>query len=334
MATEFRLVPARAVTSMIHDALMAGGLPADDAAKVAESDDRGRSHRRRRPRHLPPAAICPPAQGRRHQPAPEHHRHQAAPATALVDGDNGMGHLVMAAPPRRRSNSRARPASPGSARGGRTMPAPAGSMPRCRPSGHDRHLHRRRQRQPHGAVGRHRPLLGTNPLAIAIPTGERHRWCSTWRRRSSSYGTVKDYVLHGLRNAGRLDDQHQDRRAAHRSEAQRRGTAAADRRLQGQRAGAHARPARRRLNGAAFGKDVVDFNADETSVTETGHVLIALDVARFIRSTVHGARSSATCRICATRKRCPASTGSACPARSAASAAGSACATACRSRRR
>ena len=36
------------------------------------------------------------------------------------------------------------------------------------------------------------------------------------------------------------------------------------------------------LNRAAFGRDVVDFNADDRTVTETGHALIALDIARFL----------------------------------------------------
>ena len=36
------------------------------------------------------------------------------------------------------------------------------------------------------------------------------------------------------------------------------------------------------LNGAAFGRDVVDFNADDGSETNTGHFIIVADVARFI----------------------------------------------------
>jgi LDH2 family malate/lactate/ureidoglycolate dehydrogenase len=36
------------------------------------------------------------------------------------------------------------------------------------------------------------------------------------------------------------------------------------------------------LNGAAFGKAVVDFNADATSFTNTGHFIIAIDIAAFI----------------------------------------------------
>ena len=36
------------------------------------------------------------------------------------------------------------------------------------------------------------------------------------------------------------------------------------------------------LNGAAFGRDVVDFNADFTTVTNTGQFVVALDIAAFM----------------------------------------------------
>jgi LDH2 family malate/lactate/ureidoglycolate dehydrogenase len=36
------------------------------------------------------------------------------------------------------------------------------------------------------------------------------------------------------------------------------------------------------LNGAAFGRDVVDFNADDGSETNTGHFIIAVDIGRFL----------------------------------------------------
>jgi L-2-hydroxycarboxylate dehydrogenase (NAD+) len=36
------------------------------------------------------------------------------------------------------------------------------------------------------------------------------------------------------------------------------------------------------LNGAAFGRDVVDFNADDASETNTGHFMVAIDIARFL----------------------------------------------------
>jgi LDH2 family malate/lactate/ureidoglycolate dehydrogenase len=36
------------------------------------------------------------------------------------------------------------------------------------------------------------------------------------------------------------------------------------------------------LNGAAFGRDVIDFNADDDSATNTGHAIVAVDIARFL----------------------------------------------------
>jgi LDH2 family malate/lactate/ureidoglycolate dehydrogenase len=35
------------------------------------------------------------------------------------------------------------------------------------------------------------------------------------------------------------------------------------------------------LNGAAMGRDVVDFNNDDTTPTNTGHVIVAIDIAAF-----------------------------------------------------
>jgi len=35
------------------------------------------------------------------------------------------------------------------------------------------------------------------------------------------------------------------------------------------------------LNGAAMGKDVIDFNHDDTSTTNTGQAIVAIDIAAF-----------------------------------------------------
>ena len=35
------------------------------------------------------------------------------------------------------------------------------------------------------------------------------------------------------------------------------------------------------LNGAAFGRDVIDFNKDDTTPTNTGQAIVALDISRF-----------------------------------------------------
>jgi LDH2 family malate/lactate/ureidoglycolate dehydrogenase len=36
------------------------------------------------------------------------------------------------------------------------------------------------------------------------------------------------------------------------------------------------------LNRAVFGRDVIDFNADDASETNTGHFIVALDIVRFL----------------------------------------------------
>src|SRR3981081_306247 len=49
------------------------------------------------------------------------------------------------------------------------------------------------------------------------------------------------------------------------------------------------------LNGAAFGRDVIDFNADFTSVTNTGHCILAIDIASFMDVSTYKARVDAVC---------------------------------------
>jgi LDH2 family malate/lactate/ureidoglycolate dehydrogenase len=43
------------------------------------------------------------------------------------------------------------------------------------------------------------------------------------------------------------------------------------------------------LNGAAMGHDVVDFNADSRTPTNTGHFVVALDVSRFLPPEIFAA---------------------------------------------
>ena len=43
------------------------------------------------------------------------------------------------------------------------------------------------------------------------------------------------------------------------------------------------------LNRAAFGRDVIDFNADQSSETNTGHFIVALDVSRFLPPEIFAA---------------------------------------------
>src|ERR1700732_1278211 len=88
-------VPARAVTSLLKDSFVAAGLPDADAARCAE---------------LMTEADLTGAEGHGILRLPQYVRRlkargfkghpnitvtKSAPATALVDGGKGMGHLVM-----------------------------------------------------------------------------------------------------------------------------------------------------------------------------------------------------------------------------------------------
>src|SRR6267154_2039550 len=88
-------VPVAAIRALITDALAAAGLPREDAAICAglmgEADLTGAdAHGVFR---LPQYVRRLKAGG--FNPHPSITVNRSAPATALVDGDNGMGHLVM-----------------------------------------------------------------------------------------------------------------------------------------------------------------------------------------------------------------------------------------------
>ena len=89
-------VSARAIGSFIEDALVKTGLPAADARKVAElmceadltgADAHGVFRLPHYVRRLRAGGV---------NPRPSIRVTRSASATALIDGDNAMGHLVMA----------------------------------------------------------------------------------------------------------------------------------------------------------------------------------------------------------------------------------------------
>src|ERR1700704_2435351 len=89
-------VPSQAIAGLIRDSLAKMVRPATDADKVAElmteadltgADAHGVFRLPQYARRLRKGGI---------NPRPDIKVSKTAPATALVDGDNGMGHLVMA----------------------------------------------------------------------------------------------------------------------------------------------------------------------------------------------------------------------------------------------
>ncbi len=125
-------------------------------------------------------------------------------------------------------------------------------------------------------------LLGTNPLAVAIPAGEEAPVVLDIATTVVSYGTVKNYRLQGKTmpegwmvsraDGGPLTDPQQSDEGLLLPIGAYKGSGLAL--VLGLLAGT--------LNGAAFGRDVIDFNHDDESACDNGHFIIALDIARFV----------------------------------------------------
>jgi LDH2 family malate/lactate/ureidoglycolate dehydrogenase len=205
------------------------------------------------------------------------------PAVAMVEGDNAMGHLVMSRAGEtaveiaketgvawvgaRRSNHA------GSGAVHACLPLSAGMIGIYTVVASANHM------APWGGTD---SLLGTNPLAIAIPMVDADPVVLDMATTVVSYGTVKGHALLGTpmpegwmvdaKTGEPLTDPKRSKDGILLPIGGYKGSGLAL--MLGLLAGP--------LNRAAFGRDVVDFNADEHTVTETGHVLIALDVARFL----------------------------------------------------
>jgi LDH2 family malate/lactate/ureidoglycolate dehydrogenase len=203
---------------------------------------------------------------------------------ALVDGDNAMGHLVMRFAARKaiekartsgvawvgaRMSNHAGPALLYA-----RMPAAEGMCGVYLCVGSANHL------APWGGL---ELLLSTNPIAIAAP-GVSETVLLDMATTVASYGKIKSYAQQGKpMPAGWMID-HEGRpftdakRAAEGLllplgglEAGYKGYGLAL--MIGLLAGT--------LNGAAMGREVIDFNADKRAVTNTGHTIVAIDPAAF-----------------------------------------------------
>src|SRR5580698_3280449 len=275
-------VPARAVTSLLTDSFVAAGLPDADAARCAE---------------LMTEADLTGAEGHGILRLPQYVRRlkargfnahpnitvtKSAPATALVDGDNGMGHLVMSRAASeaiaiaketgvswvgvRRSNH----AGPAGLYA--EMPAQHGMVGLYAAVANANHM---------GTWGGTDLLLGTNPLAIGVPSGSGPLILDI-ATSIVAYGTVKKYAQRGLampegwfvdaQTGAPITDANRSNEGLLLPMGEYKGAGLAL--MLGLIAGV--------LNGAAFGRDVVDFNADDNSATNTGHFIIAVDIARFV----------------------------------------------------
>ena len=276
-------VPATAIATLIKDAMMAVGLPDADATKVAElmleadltgADAHGVFRLPQYVRRIKAGGVNPRASIK---------VGMTAPATAMVDGDNGMGHLVMQ---RAADTAMALAKENGVAWVGARRSNHAGAAGTYAAMA-----------LPHDMIGiysavanaNHMPawgaaesLLSTNPIAIAVPAGEEPPVVLDIATTVVSYGTVKAYKLQGkpmpegwmvgAKDGKPITDSARSGDGLLMPIGGHKGSGLAL--VLGLLAGV--------LNGAAFGREVVDFNADDESACNTGHFIIALDVSRFL----------------------------------------------------
>jgi LDH2 family malate/lactate/ureidoglycolate dehydrogenase len=274
--------PADELRRFVAEAMRAVGLPENDAATVARltseadltgADAHGVFRLPQYVRRINGGAVNT-------RPAIEARR--TAPGTAIVDGDNGMGHLVMARAAEtavalareagvswvavRRSNH----AGPAGIYA--EMPAAAGMVGIYSVVASANHM---------APWGGREMLLGTNPLAIAIPCGDAPPLVLDIATTTVSYGTVKNYALQSRQMPeGWMVDRADGKPLIDPTRAGEgmllpvgghKGSGLAI--VLGLLAGP--------LSGAVFGRDVIDFNADSSGKTNTGHFIMALDIARF-----------------------------------------------------
>jgi len=283
MPTEPALIAAERLGAFAATAFIAAGLPASDADAVAammvEADLIGAdAHGIFR---LPQYVRRIQAGGVNRRPAITVNR--TAAATALVDGDNGMGHLVVAQACDtaigmareagigwvgvRRSNH----AGPASIYAARMLEA--GMIGLYSAVASANHM------APWGGTDL---LLGTNPLAVAIPAGDGPPVVLDIATTVVSYGTIKNYVLQGKafqpgwmidrKDGSELTDPTRSKDGVLLPIGGYKGAGLAL--ILGLLAGS--------LNNASVGSAVVDFNADDSSEANTGQFVLAIDIARFI----------------------------------------------------
>lgn len=274
-------IPVAQVRRFLAGALERIGLPADDAATVAQlmteaevqgSDGHGVIR-------LVPYARRIRAGGINLRPRIRVVKEKAA--MALVDGDNGMGHLVMK---KAAEIAIAKARQCGIAWVGTRLSNHAGpaSLYARMALAHDmlglyfavgnaNHL------PPWGGLDM---LLSTNPIAAAVPAGEEPPIVLDMATTVAAYGKVKAKAQRGEpmpvgwmidRNGQPLTDPKRAEEGFLMPIGGYKGYGLAL--VVGILAGT--------LNGAAMGSEVIDFNHDDTTVTNTGQAIVAIDPDAF-----------------------------------------------------
>jgi L-2-hydroxycarboxylate dehydrogenase (NAD+) len=269
------------LNNFIRHTMLALGLPPDDAATVARlmaqadlqgSDGHGVIRIPQYVRRILAGGV---------NTTPTIRVKEERLATALLDGDNGMGHLVMqrAADMAIEKARRCGIAWVGSQFSNHAGPA---SLYARMPLAHDmiglyfavgnaNHL------PPWGGLDM---LLSTNPIAVAIPTQDETPIVLDMATTVAAYGKVKAKAQRGemMPEGWMIDRQGQPLLDPKRSEE---GFLMPIGGYQGYGLSLIVGLLAGTLNGAAMGKAVIDFNKDDTSVTNTGQAIAVIDPSAF-----------------------------------------------------
>src|SRR6266566_2444163 len=230
---------------------------------------------------------------------------QERPASALVDGDNGMGHLVMrfAAMTAIEKAKRAGIGWVGARMSNHAGPAALYAM---MPLAHDmiglylavgsnNHL------PPWGSTEN---LLGTNPIAIAIPAEEEPPVVMDMAPTVTAFGKVRLKMQRGEempvgwmigRDGKPLTDPKRAEEGLLLPIGDYKGYGLSL--IVGLLAGT--------LNQAAFGREVVDFVKEPGRATNTGHAIVALSIEAFAPAAVFKRQVDAAARVMRGAERLP-----------------------------
>jgi LDH2 family malate/lactate/ureidoglycolate dehydrogenase len=276
-------IPAQTIIAFIRDVLLELNLPDSDAAKAAElmcaadlagADAHGVFRLPQYAKRIKAGGI---------NPRPNITVEKTAPATAMIDGNNGMGHLVMARAAQT-AVSLAKDTGISWVGAHRSNHAGAAGVYAELALAHDMiGIYSVVANANHMPMwGGAENLLGTNPVAFAIPAGDEPPVVLDIATTVVSYGTVKSYRMQGKqmpadwmvdpKTGAPLTDSARSAEGLLLPIGGYKGAGLAL--VLGLLAGT--------LNGAAFGRDVIDFNDNDTDACDTGHFLIMLDVSRFI----------------------------------------------------
>ena len=276
-----RVYPAERLEQFTTSVLVALGLPKTDAktcaTRMMEADLRGvDTHGIFR---LPP--YCQRIRMKGMNLHPKVHTVRENAVTALVDGDNGMGHLVMtyATQLAIRKASESGLAWVGTRNGNH---AGAGAVYSTMPLAHDMvgmymTVANANHMAPWGGV---ELLLGTNPISFAIPAGKEPPVVLDIATTVSSYGKVKLAAKKGESiPVGWMIDRRGKPLTDPKRSAEGFLVPIGDYKgyglnvVIGMLSGV--------LNGATFGRNVVDFNKDFVTPNNSGHMIFAMRVDNF-----------------------------------------------------